>query len=84
MASRIGSRKRRLSLMQAAATSPKKVKVSEEELDKMEESINRQKQLDGQGEGDSDAQQQRADSLNDGTYSDWMYCSRIIIMFSDV
>ena len=48
-----GGRKRRLSLMQAAATSPKKAKVTSEELGKMEESINRQKQLDGEGDSDS-------------------------------
>ena len=46
-------RKRRLSLVQAAATSPKKMKLSEEELDKMEESISRQKQLDDEGETES-------------------------------
>ena len=48
----VRGRKRRLSLMQAAATSPKKLKLSEEELGKMEESINRQKQLDGEGDSD--------------------------------
>ena len=46
-------RKRRLSLVQAAATSPKKMKLSEEELGKMEESISRQKQLDDEGESES-------------------------------
>lgn len=59
-------RKRRLSLMQAAATSPKKQKVSEEELDKMEESINRQRQLDG--EMDSDSHRATASSSSSGTH----------------